>query len=257
MNILAEIVEKLKPRLENRKRILPMEVLAEHAAQAPARPKFAAAFHGDGLHVIAELKKASPSKGLIRKNFDVQSLATELAENGATALSVLTEPYYFLGSEDNLAIAAKTVSIPLLRKDFIFDEYQILEAKALGASCVLLISAMLSAERFVQLLEYAHNQGLDVLGEAHSEKELEMAVKADLVGINARDLRTFGTSLERSAELIRTIPKDRVAIAESAVRSRADMDMMTAAGAKGFLIGETLMRAEQPGLKLKELLQCC
>ena len=256
MNILAEIVEKLKPRLENRKRVLPMEVLAEQAAQTPARPKFAAAFRGDGLHVIAELKKASPSKGLIRNNFDVQSLAVELAENGATALSVLTEPYYFLGGEENLSMAAQAVSIPLLRKDFIFDEYQILEAKVLGASCVLLIAAMLPAERFIQLLNFAHDQGLDVLGEAHSEEELETAVTADLVGVNARDLRTFGTSLERSAELIHTIPKNRVAIAESAVRSRADMDMMTTSGAKGFLIGETLMRAEHPGLKLKELLQC-
>ena len=257
MNILAEIVEKLKPRLEERKRALPLETLAERAAQAPARPKFADAFRGDGMHIIAELKKASPSKGLIRNDLDVKSLSAELAANGAAALSVLTEPNYFLGSEENLAIAAKTVSIPLLRKDFIFDEYQILEAKALGASCVLLIAAMLPAERFHQLLEYAHAQGLDVLGEAHSEEELKTAVTADLVGVNARDLRTFGTSLERSAALIRTIPKDRVAIAESAVRNRADMDMMTAAGAKGFLIGETLMRAEHPGLKLKELLQCC
>lgn len=257
MNILSEIVEKLKPRLENRKCALPMEVLAEQAAQAPTRPKFAAAFRSDGLHVIAELKKASPSKGLIRNNFDVQSLAIELAENGAAALSVLTEPNYFLGSEENLLMAAQVVSIPLLRKDFIFDEYQILEAKVLGASCILLIAAMLPSERFLQLLEYAHFQGLDVLGEAHSEEELKTAVAADLVGVNARDLRTFKTSLERSAELICTIPKDRVAIAESAVRSRVDMDMMTAAGAKGFLIGETLMRAEHPGLKLKELLQCC
>ena len=257
MNILAEIVEKLKPRLENRKRILPMEMLAEQAAQAPARPKFVEAFRGERLHVIAELKKASPSKGLIRSNFDVQSLAAELAENGATALSVLTEPYYFLGCEENLSIAAKTVSIPLLRKDFIFDEYQILEAKALGASCVLLIAAMLPAERFMQLLEYAHDQGLDVLGEAHTEDELETAIKADLVGVNARDLRTFGTSLERSAELIRTLPRNTISIAESAVRNHADMDMMAAAGAKGFLIGETLMRAEHPGLKLKELLSCC
>ena len=257
MNILAEIVEKLKPRLDNRKRALPMETLVEQAAKAPARPKFADAFRGDGLHVIAELKKASPSKGLIRSNFDVQSLAAELAENDATTLSVLTEPNYFLGGEENLSIAAKTVSIPLLRKDFIFDEYQILEAKALGASCVLLIAAMLPAERFMQLLEYAHAQGIDVLGEAHTKDELETAIKADLVGVNARDLRTFGTSLERSAELIRTLPRNTISIAESAVRNRADMDMMAAAGAKGFLIGETLMRAEHPGLKLKELLSCC
>ncbi len=257
MNILAEIVEKLKPRLEIRKQLLPLDALAEKAEQAPVRPKFTEAFCGDGLHVIAELKKASPSKGLIRKDLDVPSLATELAANGAAALSVLTEPNYFFGCEENLAIAANVVSIPLLRKDFIFDEYQILEAKALGASCVLLIAAMLPPERFLQLLEYAHFQGLDVLGEAHSEEELKIAVQADLVGVNARDLRTFGTSLERSAELIRMLPQDTISIAESAVRNRADIDMMTAAGAKGFLIGETLMRAEHPGLKLKELLQCC
>ena len=256
MNILSEIVAKLRPRLEERKRTLHRDTLEALAANAPKRAPFAAAFCTPGLHVIAELKKASPSKGLIREHLDVPSLATELAQNGATALSVLTEPNYFLGSEANLSLAAKTVAIPLLRKDFIFDEYQILEAKAYGASCILLIAAMLSPEEFSHLLAFAHSLGLNVLGEAHSEAELEVAVQADLVGVNARDLKTFQTSLEHSAQLIRTIPADRIAIAESAVRTRADMEMMTAAGARGFLIGETLMRAEHPGLALKELL-CC
>ncbi|MBP5638456.1 MAG: indole-3-glycerol phosphate synthase TrpC [Victivallales bacterium] len=257
MNILKEIVEKLQPRLEARKKALPYSILAERASFAKKRAVFADAFRTPGLHVIAELKKASPSKGLIRPELDIPQLASELAENGATALSVLTEPNYFHGSEENLAIAANTVSLPLLRKDFIFDEYQILEAKVLGASCILLIAAMLSQERFATLLEFAHSLGLDVLGEAHNEQELSVALSADLVGINARDLKTFSTSLEHSAKLIRQIPANRIAIAESAVKNHADMEFLATAGARGFLIGETIMRSENPGKTLKELLTCC
>ncbi len=255
MNILAEIVEKLRPRLEERKRALPLPELLKRAAATPPRPRFTDAFQGTGLHIIAELKMASPSKGRIRETLDVPVLAKELAENGAAALSILTEPHYFLGKEEYLSLAAKVVGIPLLRKDFIFDEYQVAEAKQLGASCILLIAAMLSAERFRQLLDYAHQLGLQVLGEAHTEEELVIAVDADLVGVNARDLHTFHTSLERSAALLCQIPKEKVAIAESAVQTRAEMKMLMESGARGFLIGETLMRAEHPGQKLKELLQ--
>ena len=255
MNILSEIVAKLRPRLEERKRTLHRDTLEALAANAPKRAPFAAAFRTPGLHVIAELKKASPSKGLIREHLDVQTLAAELAQNGATALSVLTEPNYFLGSEANLSLAAKTVAIPLLRKDFIFDEYQILEAKLLGASCVLLIAAMLSPERFKELLDFAHSMGLAVLGEAHTEAELAIAVQADLVGVNARNLKSFETSLETSAALIAKIPSTSIAIAESAIRNADDIHTLQASGARGFLIGETLMRAEQPGQALKELLQ--
>ena len=254
MNILSEIVEKLRPRLEERKRILHPDTLTRLAENAPSRPAFAQAFHAPGLHIIAELKKASPSKGVIRQTLDVPTLAAELAENGATALSVLTEPNYFLGDEQNLALAAKAVRIPLLRKDFIFDEYQVLEAKALGASCILLIAAMLTDGRFRALLAFAHSLGLDVLGEAHTEDELERVSQADLIGVNARNLKTFGTSLELASSLIRKVPSGRIAIAESAVQSRADMEMLADAGARGFLIGENLMRAEHPGLRLKELL---
>ncbi len=256
-NILQEIVERNRPALAERKRNLPFDELAALAAEAPERADFAEAFRGPGIHVIAELKKASPSKGLIRENLDVPVLAEELKDAGATALSVLTEPFYFKGGLENLRKAAKAVSIPLLRKDFIFDTYQILEAKAYGASAVLLIAAMLNADEFKRLLDFAHQCGLAVLGEAHTESELEVASTADLVGVNARDLKTFSTSLESSAALIAKLKGcGKPVIAESAVRTHEDILMLRNAGASGFLIGETLMRAADPGEKLKELLQC-
>ena len=257
MSILAEIVEKLRPRLEERRLRIPMETLERQAASAAPRPAMAPTFSGPGTHIIAEIKKASPSKGLIRPNLEVKQLAQELAQSGAAALSVLTEPNYFLGSEENLSIAAQSVDIPLLRKDFIFDEYQILEAKALGASGILLIAAMLTPARFRQLLDFAHSLDLAVLGEAHTEAELETAVLADLVGVNARNLKSFDTSLEISAALLRKIPSTSIAIAESAIKNADDIRRLKEAGAKGFLIGETIMRAAHPGQALKELMQCC
>jgi indole-3-glycerol phosphate synthase len=257
-NILNEIVERNRPALEQKKQDMPFDKLAAAAANAPERTSFTAAFRGPGIHVIAELKKASPSKGLIRENLDVPVLAKALKDAGAAALSVLTEPFYFKGGLENLRLAAKTVSIPLLRKDFIFDEYQILEAKANGASAILLIAAMLKADEFSHLLDFAHRYGLAVLGEAHTESELEVASTADLVGVNARDLKTFSTSLECSAELIAKLNGcGKPIVAESAVRTHEDIRMLQNAGATGFLIGETLMRADDPGAKLKELLQCC
>ena len=255
MNILSEIVEKLRPRLEERRSRLPLDTLAKQAMTVPARPAMVPAFLGSGTHIIAEIKKASPSKGLIRAELNVRQLALELEQNGAAALSVLTEPNYFLGSEENLSIASDAVNIPILRKDFIFDEYQILEAKTFGASCVLLIAAMLTPERFKQLLDFAHSMELDVLGEAHTEEELEIAGQADLVGVNARNLKSFETSLEISAALIAKIPSTSIAIAESAIKTVDDIRTLKQAGARGFLIGETLMRAPQPGQALKELLQ--
>ena len=254
-DILHEIVERNRPALAERKRDLPSAELAAFAADAPARPKFAEAFRSPGIHVIAELKKASPSKGLIRENLDVPVLAKQFEDAGAAALSVLTEPFYFRGGLENLKKAAATVSLPLLRKDFIFDPYQILEAKANGASAVLLIAAMLNADEFKRLLVFAHGLGLDVLGEAHTEAELELATAADLVGVNARDLKTFSTSLESSAALIAKLGNcGKPVVAESAVRTHEDILMLYEAGASGFLIGETLMRAAEPGAKLKELL---
>jgi len=257
-SILNEIVERNRPALDQKKQEMPFDKLAAIAADAAKRASFTDAFRGPGIRVIAELKKASPSKGLIRENLDVPTLAKSLKDAGAAALSVLTEPFYFKGGLENLRLASETVSIPLLRKDFIFDEYQILEAKANGASAILLIAAMLTADEFGRLLDFAHQNGLAVLGEAHTESELEVAVTADLVGVNARDLKTFSTSLECSAELIAKLKGcGKPVIAESAVRTHEDIVMLQNAGASGFLIGETLMRASDPGAKLKELLQCC
>lgn len=257
MNILDEIVKRNLPELENRKREKSFSELEEEARRTPGRPGFADAFRAEGIHVIAELKKASPSKGLIRPELDVPRLAKELESAGAAALSVLTEPFYFQGSPGNLKRASETCRLPLLRKDFLFDPYQIAEAKALGASAVLLIAAMLPAERFAELARYARSLDLDVLGEAHSEDELETVQCADLIGINARDLRDFSTSLERSERLIRIARSaGRPVIAESAVRTPDDMKKLRGAGASGFLIGETLMRAPEPGAKLRELLSC-
>ena len=257
-SILNEIVEKNREALELKKQYVPFQDMAAKAAEAPERASFTEAFRDPGIHVIAELKKASPSKGMIRENLDVPVLAESLKDAGAAALSVLTEPFYFKGGLENLRLASEAVSIPLLRKDFIFDPYQILEAKVNGASAILLIAAMLSADEFKRLLDFAHRYSLAVLGEAHTESELEIASSADLVGVNARDLKTFSTSLERSAELIATLKScGKPVIAESAVRTHEDILMLRNAGAAGFLIGETLMRADDPGAKLKELLQCC
>ena len=254
-SILNEIVTRNRAALEAKKQKTPFDAVVALAADAPERASFVEAFRGPGIHVIAELKKASPSKGLIRENLDVPVLAKQLEDAGAAALSVLTEPFYFKGGLENLKMAAATVSLPLLRKDFIFDPYQIVEAKANGASAVLLIVAMLDADMFKLLLDFAHELGLDVLGEAHTEAELELAATADLCGVNARDLKTFSTSLEASAGLIAKL-KDigKPVIAESAVRTHEDIMMLHEAGASGFLIGETLMRAAEPGAKLKALL---
>ena len=256
-NILNEIVTQNREVLELKKKSMPFDTVAALAADAPERASFVDAFRGPGVHVIAELKKASPSKGMIRETLDVPVLAKSLKDAGAAALSVLTEPFFFKGGLENLKLAAKTVSIPLLRKDFIFDPYQILEAKANGASAILLIAAMLNADEFKHLLDFAHQFGLAVLGEAHTESELEVASTADLAGVNARDLKTFSTSLERSAELIAKLKScGKPVIAESAVRTHEDILMLQNAGASGFLIGEALMRAADPGAKLKELLKC-
>ena len=255
-DILHEIVMKNRPFLEERKRLRPMAELERMAKDLPAAAGFAAAFAGPGIHVIAELKKASPSKGTIREELPVAELAASLEAAGAAALSVLTEPFYFRGSLENLEIAARGTRLPLLRKDFICDPYQIAEARCAGASAVLLIAAMLERGEFRRLCDCARAFGLDVLGEAHSAAELEVVREADLIGVNARDLRDFSTSLDRSAELIAGITVERPVIAESAVRTPEDIRRLRKAGAHGFLIGETLMRAADPGAELGRLLRC-
>lgn len=254
--ILEKICRDKLPEIEAAKKALPLPELQKQAEAAPVPPDFAAALKKPGIRIIAELKKASPSKGLIRENFDFETCAKELEEAGAAALSVLTERNYFLGSLDFLRRTVERVKIPVLRKDFIFDPYQIYEAKAAGASAILLIAAMLDDQKLHELAAVAGETGLAVLGEAHDETELESLLNTSIgvIGVNARDLNTFQTDLGRVEKLIGMIPSSRIAVAESAIRNRDDIRSLQQAGAKAFLIGETLMRAPRPGAALKELL---
>jgi indole-3-glycerol phosphate synthase len=214
---------------------------------------------GNGVAVIAELKKASPSKGLIRAELAVEELAAELEEGGAAALSVLTDEDFFQGSLENLRRASGVVRIPCLRKDFIVDEFQLLEARANCADAVLLIVAALGREDLVALLQAARGRGLDVLCEVHDEAELDRAVNAgcDLIGVNTRDLRTFQVDVENAYRLAEKLPEDVVKVAESGIRTADDILRLRTAGYGAFLIGETLMRAERPGVALRGLVAGC
>jgi indole-3-glycerol phosphate synthase len=210
----------------------------------------------DGVAVIAELKKASPSKGLIRAEFRPVELAQELEAAGAAALSVLTDEEFFQGSLGNLREASAAVAIPCLRKDFIVDEFQLLEARAHCADAVLLIVAALTAEELSSLAAGARRHGLDVLCEVHDGEELQRALDAgvDLIGVNTRDLRTFKVDLETAFALAAKIPAGVVRVAESGIHSASDIARLQAAGYDAFLVGESLMRAESPGDALRELM---
>jgi indole-3-glycerol phosphate synthase len=209
-----------------------------------------------GIAVIAELKKASPSKGLIRADFDPTSLARELEAAGAACLSVLTDEEFFQGSLENLRCASEAISLPCLRKDFIVDEFQIVEARANRADAVLLIVAALSPDELKKLASAARVRGLDVLCEVHDEEELRRAVDAgcDLIGVNTRDLRTFQVSLQTAFDLAEKFPKGIVRVAESGIQSAEDVAQLRAAGYNAFLVGQSLMRAASPGAALRELL---
>ena len=258
MSILQQIVKRTREDLAQRYPQGLPERLPTPAA-APRRPSFAAALRrvpGGKVRVIAELKKASPSRGLIRADFHPRDLALELAAAGAAALSVLTDPHYFLGHPDTLRAAAEAVSIPILRKDFIVHEVQLAEALEWGASAVLLIAAALTPTDYQRLYQTARTMGLDVLSEVHTHEELEavLAGGAQIVGVNSRDLKTFRTDLAGTAELLAAIPAGVIRVAESGIRDAADIGRLQAAGADAFLVGETLMRAASPGAVLRELL---
>ncbi len=210
----------------------------------------------DGIAIIAELKKASPSKGLIRAEFHPAELARELEAAGAAALSVLTDEEFFQGSLENLRVASAAVKIPCLRKDFIVDEFQLLEARANSADAVLLIVAALSQMELATLAGAARQRGLDVLCEVHDGDELLRALDAgcDLIGVNSRDLRTFKVDLETALRLAENIPASAVRVAESGIHSGADAARLRAAGYQACLVGESLMRAESVGETLRELI---
>jgi indole-3-glycerol phosphate synthase len=209
-----------------------------------------------GIAVIAELKKASPSRGLIRRDFDSAKLARELEAAGAAALSVLTDEEFFQGSLENLRIASTETRLPCLRKDFIVDEFQIIEARANRADAILLIVAALSRSELITLKQKAEDHELDVLCEVHDEDELQRALDAgcDVIGVNSRDLRTFQVDLGTAFRLAQRMPENVLAVAESGIESGSDIAQLRSAGYSAFLIGETLMRAARPGEALKSLL---
>ena len=255
--VLDRIVAATRARVETSKRGADLRALERRAEQHVPRG-FRQALRlkaSDGIAVIAELKKASPSKGLIRDDFHPTELARELESAGAAALSVLTDEEFFQGSLENLQKASTAVSIPCLRKDFIVDEFQLLEARAHSADAVLLIVAALTSEELTRLGLAARSRGLDILCEVHDGDELQQALDAgfDLIGVNTRDLKTFHVDLRTAVDLAEKFPADVVRVAESGIHSGEDVSQLRAAGYHAFLVGESLMRAASPGDALREL----
>jgi indole-3-glycerol phosphate synthase len=256
---LDSILAATRQRLFQRRHSVDLRAL-EHAAEQHVSRGFRQRLQRvsqDGIAIIAELKKASPSRGLIRADFQPTLLARELEQAGAAALSVLTDEQFFRGSLDHLREASSATALPCLRKDFIVDEFQIIEARANCADAVLLIAAALDQTDLVALSRSARSNGLDVLCEAHDEQELQRALDAgcDLVGINSRNLRTFDVSLDTALELAEKIPAGCLRVAESGIHSGADVASLRAAGYQAFLIGESLMKEKRPGEALAKLLQ--
>lgn len=264
MNILEEIAEKRKAAIEQRKQEVLLETIKEKAVELAKQEleekgsfdfPFRKALQRAGMSFICEVKKASPSKGLIASEFPYLEIAREYEAAGAAAVSVLTEPEYFLGKDEYLQEIAEAISIPVLRKDFTIDAYQIYEAKVLGASAVLLICSLLDDKRLKEFLELAHEIGLSALVEAHDEEEVRRALVAGagIIGVNNRDLKTFTVNIENSARLRRLVPKEVLFVSESGIKTGADVRRLVDMGVNGVLIGETLMRSKDRAQMLQEL----
>jgi indole-3-glycerol phosphate synthase len=257
--ILDEILAHTRERVAGARRAAPPSALRDRPGWTSPRRGFRAALAAASPPaVIAEIKRASPSRGVIREAFDPPAHARSYAAAGATALSVLTEPRWFQGALEHLEAAREATSLPLLRKDFLVDPYQVEEARAWGADAVLVIAAVGDAALRGELLAAAREHGLDALVEVHDPEEMAWAVTAGatLVGINNRDLTTFRTRLETSEQLAPQAPPDAVVVAESGLHAPADVARMVAAGARAVLVGEAFMKAADPGAALQELLGC-
>lgn len=258
-NVLKRIIKRKFEEIAERSALVSIEQLADKAAQADAVRGFCHAMDlkvADGqAAVIAEVKKASPSKGVIRDPFEPADIARSYEAGGAACLSVLTDVDFFQGSEAALIAARQACSLPVIRKDFIVDPYQVVEARAMGADCVLLIAAALEDEQMTQLYEQAVGLGMDVLVEVHDANELHrsLALSPMLLGINNRDLRTFDVSLETTLDLLDSIPQGTKIVTESGIMNASDVRRMRAANVHAFLVGEAFMRAKDPGAALHEM----
>lgn len=258
MTILKEIISKNLPGLEKRKRRLPLTQLKELISEQP-KPLSLADALGGGVKLIAEVKKASPSRGVIRPDFNAVSIARTYADCGASAVSVLTEASYFQGSLDYLADISRALDdnrIPLLRKDFIHDTYQVYESRAYRADSLLLIVAMLSEQKLNELLEVSHCLSMECLVEVHNEAEVGIALRsgARIIGINNRDLATFTVDINTTRRLKPLIPPGRIVVSESGIRDRGDMEKLEKWGVDAILVGEALMSAPDIPAKMRELL---
>lgn len=253
--ILATKAEEVARRQAN----MPLNLLQEIATGVQGPRGFYQALRSKAdakkPAIIAEIKKASPSQGVIREDFRPVEIAVDYAMNGATCLSVLTDKHYFQGSEANLQMVREKCPLPVIRKDFMIDPYQIHESRALGADCILLIVAALDDAMLKELADTASGLGMDVLVEVHDAAELERALKLDtpMIGINNRNLRTFEVSLQTTLDLKNTLPADKLIITESGIHTPADVQLMQDNGIFTFLVGEAFMRAESPGQKMREL----
>ncbi len=257
-DILKKIVEVKRIEVDRLKVEMPVAELEKRIERQKRPLNMSGALMGNSVRVIAEVKKASPTKGLLRPDFDAVDLATTYADNGAAAISVITNADHFQGSIDYLEAVHETVNhrgIPVLRKEFIFDSYQVYEARAYGADAILLIVAMLTPERLKELQELSQRFWMQCLVEVHDERELEVALDlgAEIVGINNRDLRTFVTDLKVTERLAPLIPADKIIVSESGISTPADIERVRKAGAHAALIGEALVTASDVGAKLREL----
>ncbi len=250
--ILDKIVERTRIRVELAKKERPVQQMKKRET----RDFVGALRRADGLAVIAEIKKASPSKGVIDPDFRYLEIAKEYQNAGVAAVSVLTEPEFFMGSNEILTEVRGVIDLPILRKDFTIDEYQIFEARSIGADAVLLIAAVLETAKLREFLQIARGQGLAAIVEVHNELEAESALLAGagIIGVNNRNLKTFEVDLGTSMRLRSLIPKDKIFISESGIETPQDIAALRHAGVNGVLIGETFMRAPDKGAKLRELL---
>lgn len=258
-DILKVILDKKAEEVANRKQRMSISDLGDIAKGVEKPRGFYKALH-DKVRakkpaIIAEIKKASPSQGVIRENFEPITIGLDYAMSGATCLSVLTDKEFFQGAEAYLQMVRERCPLPVIRKDFMIDPYQIYESRALGADCILLIVAALADSQMQELAETATKLGMDVLVESHDAEELKRALKLDtkLMGINNRNLRTFETSLQTTLDLKAMIPADRIVITESGIHTQENVQLMLDNEIYAFLVGESFMRAESPGQKMREL----